>query len=128
MSDFKAAKDEDIRNHDIKPEESKFSDIKLEAIRLGRDYLLAITGGAAHIGAASTAFWAGDEIEVATSSVPGHKEDTISSGFAKRAAKRLKATVTLVMGIHYDNLSREGILQACSHAEELLEQYLDSQL
>lgn len=106
---------------------AEFDDIMLEAFRPGKDYLLVITGGVAHIGAASTAYFLDGEVIVSTSSVPGHKEDVISGDLAKKAARQLKATVTLVMGIHYDGLGREGIAAACARAEELLEEYIDSQ-
>lgn len=104
-----------------------FEDIRLQPVLLGCDHLLVISGGEAHIGAASTAFYKDGEVQVETVSVPGHKENVLTHGMAKQAAEELKATVTVVMGIHYDGLKREEIEQISSIALELLQQYLKEQ-
>ncbi|RRJ67764.1 hypothetical protein EHV15_25345 [Paenibacillus oralis] len=101
-----------------------FDDIKLEAIPMGRDLLLTIGGGEVHIGAASTAYVAEEGIAVQTSAVPGHKEHTLSADFARRAAAALNRTVTVVMGIHYDDLSKAEILAVSQKASALLDEYL----
>ncbi|WP_223066212.1 hypothetical protein [Paenibacillus caui] len=105
---------------------NRFDDLKLDAMRIGRDHLLVITGGEAHIGAVSTSFSAGGKRMVHTASVPGHKEHTISGDLAKRAAEQLNATVTLVMGIHYDHLYPDDIEEICRRSAELVEQYIRS--
>ncbi|WP_018752794.1 hypothetical protein [Paenibacillus sanguinis] len=104
-----------------------YEDIKLEAIPVGRDLLLVITGGVAHIGSASTAYVGDEGTEVQTSAVPGHKEHTLSGEFAQRAAAALQRTVTVVMGIHYDDLTKEEIIAISRQASELLDQYLQEQ-
>ncbi|KFN08768.1 MAG: hypothetical protein E7L01_18625 [Paenibacillus macerans] len=101
-----------------------FDDIKLEAIPMGRDLLLTIGGGEVHIGAASTAYAAEGGVTVQTSAVPGHKEHTLSEDFARRAAAALNRTVTVVMGIHYDDLSKAEILAVSQKASALLDDYL----
>lgn len=101
-----------------------FSDIKLEAASLGQDLLVTITGGEVHIGAASTAYWTEGRVEVQTTAVPGHKEHVLSVKLAQRAAAQLQCTVTLVMGIHYDHLTRQEIEQISVRTEQLMEQYL----
>ncbi|MGZ7441576.1 prenylated flavin chaperone LpdD [Paenibacillus sp. TH7-28] len=101
-----------------------FDDIKLEAIPMGRDLLLTIGGGEVHIGAASTAYEAEEGIVVQTSAVPGHKEHTLSEEFARRAAAALNRTVTVVMGIHYDDLSKAEIVAVSQKASALLDEYL----
>lgn len=101
-----------------------FDDLKLQAVPMGRDLLLLITGGEAHIGAASTAYWIDSEVEVHTSSVPGHKEHTLTDNMARRAASELKRTVTIVMGIHYDGLSLAEIKLISDQTNTLLEEYL----
>ncbi|MCH1639124.1 hypothetical protein MJ257_03335 [Paenibacillus timonensis] len=101
-----------------------FEDIKLEAIPVGRDLLLLMTGGVSHIGAASTAYKAGEGTEAMTSAVPGHKEHTLSEDYARRASAALGRTVTVVMGIHYDNLSKEEIKEIARQTSEMLDHYL----
>ncbi|MBW4080478.1 hypothetical protein [Paenibacillus sp. S150] len=102
-------------------------DIELSAIDVGRDLLLLITGGVRHIGAASTAYVEEGNVKVLTSAVPHHKEHTISESVSARAAAALDRTVTVVMGIHYDNLSKEGIAQVVEIVNRKVDQYLFGQ-
>ncbi|WP_286154895.1 hypothetical protein [Bacillus sp. FJAT-27264] len=99
-------------------------EIELTALEVGRDLLLLITGGVSHIGAASTAFLIGDQVEVLTSAVPHHKEHTLSEGIAHKVATALRRSVTVVMGIHYDDLTKEGIQQVVEIVNAKVEQYL----
>lgn len=103
---------------------SSFDDIKLVSAPMGRDLLLMVTGGEAHIGAASTAYITDNGIEVQTSAVPGHKEHTLTSGLAMRAAKGLQRTVTVVMGIHYDHLTSAEIKTISDIVEGRLDHFL----
>ncbi|MDQ0087686.1 hypothetical protein J2T12_001092 [Paenibacillus anaericanus] len=104
-----------------------FDDLQLQAIPMGRDLLLIITGGEVHIGAASTAYWTDQGTEVQTSTVPGHKEHTLSGDIAQRVAGELNRTVTVVMGIHYDDLSQAEIKSIIAKTDSLLEEFLKQQ-
>ncbi|WP_379126990.1 hypothetical protein [Paenibacillus sp. sgz500958] len=104
------------------------SDIELTEFQVGRDLLLLITGGVRHIGAASTAYLNGEQVEVSTSAVPHHKEHTISEDLAVRVAGQLQRTVTVVMGIHYDDLSTEGIKEVVQIVNQKVDQYLSQQI
>ncbi|AIQ53032.1 prenylated flavin chaperone LpdD [Paenibacillus sp. FSL R7-0331] len=108
-------------------ETQEFDDIELSAIQAGADLLLLITGGVRHIGAASTAFIDGGAVSAGTTAVPHHKEHTISEDIARRAAAALNCTVTVVMGIHYDHLSKEGIMQVVRTVNNKVDQYLAQQ-
>jgi cytosine/uracil/thiamine/allantoin permease len=99
-------------------------DIELSVQEVGQDLLVLITGGVRHIGAASTAYLNGDDVEVLTSAVPHHKEHTLSEGIAVRVATALKKTVTVVMGIHYDNLTKEGILEVVEIVNSKVDEFL----
>ncbi|QDH23383.1 hypothetical protein [Saccharibacillus brassicae] len=84
-------------------------EIVVERRDVGRDTLLIVTGGAAHIGAVSTAYMERGEVRVQTCVVPGHREQVLSEPAARRAARLLRRTVTVAMGIHYDGLTRAQI-------------------
>jgi hypothetical protein len=103
-------------------------DIELTVTDVGRDLLLLITGGERHIGAASTAYLHGERVEVLTSAVPHHKEHTISESIAVRVAQTLRKTVTVVMGIHYDDLTKEGIMEVVEIVNYKVEQYLAQEI
>ncbi|WP_187386130.1 prenylated flavin chaperone LpdD [Paenibacillus tuaregi] len=98
--------------------------IRLVAQEVGRDILLLITGGEAHIGAVSTAYRTEAGTQVHTTAIPGHKEQLLSADFALQASMRLNRTVTIVMGIHYDHLSPSQIESVCMLAERELENFL----
>ncbi|MDO3412162.1 hypothetical protein QWJ34_20535 [Saccharibacillus sp. CPCC 101409] len=115
MHSNQAAKEETAFNPD---------DIRAQRTEVGRDTLITVTGGAAHIGAVSTAYWTESGIEVRTTTVPGHKEHLLSEPAARRAADMLNRTVTVVMGIHYDAISAEEIAETSSVAMRRLEEAL----
>ncbi|MEJ8302843.1 hypothetical protein [Saccharibacillus sacchari] len=101
-------------------------DIRVERQETGRDTLLVITGGAAHIGAVSTAYLEADEYKVNTTRVPGHKEHVLSEPAALHAARLLERTVTVIMGIHYDGLTREQISEVSDTVYRLIDKALDT--
>ncbi|WP_081949537.1 prenylated flavin chaperone LpdD [Paenibacillus durus] len=103
-------------------------DILLSETAVGQDILLLITGGVRHIGAASTAYAGENGVSATTSAVPGHKEHTISESVAVKVAEALNRTVTVVMGIHYDDLSKEQIARVVEIVERKVEQYLADKL
>lgn len=105
-----------------------YQDIKLEVIEAGHDVLLLITGGEAHIGATSTAYWHEGRCQVETIAIPHHKEHTLTESIVERAASQLQCTVSVVMGIHYDNLNKTQILQISERVENLVQQFLQSNI
>lgn len=100
--------------------------IRVERQDIGKDTLLVVTGGEAHIGAASTAYLEADEYKVSTTRVPGHKEHVLSEPAALHAARLLERTVTVVMGIHYDGITREQISEVSSVVSRLIDEALDT--
>lgn len=103
-------------------------DIVLSATVVGRDLLLLISGGDHHIGATSTAYLNEDHVEVLTSAVPHHKEHTISEPIAIKVAEALQRTVTVVMGIHYDDLTKDGIMEVVNIVNQKVDFYLSQQI
>lgn len=101
-------------------------EVHLHFQEVGNDILLVITGGEAHIGAVSTAYPTEGSSEVHTTAIPGHKEELLTADFALRASRWLNRTVTVVMGIHYDNLSRSEIEWVSELAERELEKFLQT--
>ena len=86
--------------------------------QLGKDFLLSIWGGAAHIGAVAMAqprpSLADPTRLSATSSVfcyLGHKEDDVVKDVSERLAAVLDAKVVVAAGLHWDNLTVGGIEQ-----------------
>lgn len=100
------------------------SDITLVEVPVGRDTLLIITGGVAHIGAVATAYVGPDGIEVQTSRVPAHEEHRIVEKCARKAAAALGRTVTVAAGIHYDDITKEQIMAVVVSVDKVMDEYL----
>lgn len=99
----------------------------LEALVLGEDYCVAITGGdRPHVGAAAlgTPYHKPEGGWSACASVfalPTHKEDGLAQKAAQALAKRLRRTVLVSCGIHVDNLAPAQIAAFVALAEEGVE-------
>lgn len=101
--------------------------LTLEEIEVGRDMLIIIKGGEAHIGAVSTAYPVRKDpflVKVETTSVPGHKEHLLSEKFARHCTEQLHRSVTVVMGIHFDGLSMDEINTIVTITESMVESFL----
>lgn len=95
--------------------------LSLVASRLGRDLLVTITGGRAHIGAVGIGIFLNGKATSSVITMPGHKEDMIAKNGAERIAKMLKTGAVLIAGIHIDNITKEEIETAVKNAEALIE-------
>lgn len=99
--------------------------INIHTIHLGDDYLICVTGGRAHIGAVVTAYREQTEVRIQSQVIPGHLEAELAAQVATRACTLLGATITVVMGIHIDNATKEEIREIVCWVERLAGQELD---
>ena len=98
---------------------SSFTDLKcftgafdLEAaiLRIGGDYLVAIWGGEKpHIGAVAAAQSGFARATASVICFPTHKEDEVVRMVSEKLADALDANVVVTAGMHWDNISKEGI-------------------
>lgn len=98
--------------------------LELKTIRSGRDYIWVLTGGVAHIGAVATSYYEDSELKTVVQSLPHHKEGELAAELAEKAATRLRATVTVVAGIHIDNATKEEIGRIIADVRLLAEREL----
>ena len=95
---------------------------------IGDDILVAIWGGEKpHIGAVAAAHSSPSvkdpKVMSTTASVlcySGHKEDELAKSAAKKLAAALDTKVVVTAGIHWDNLSAEGIQKVNRNSEVLV--------
>ena len=100
---------------------------------IGQDVLVAICGGEKpHIGAVAMAqprpSLKDPDVTSATASVftyVGHKEDDLAKAAAEILAAALKTHVVVTAGIHWDNLTKEGIQQIIHNSEILIDLILE---
>ena len=98
--------------------------IRLRAVPMGDDLALLISGGREHIGAVATAYREGDGVKVETHVLPGHREGELAAETARLAALSLNCTVTVAMGIHQDEATREEIDHIVGTVRRLVEKEL----
>jgi hypothetical protein len=100
---------------------------------IGNDLLVAIWGGEKpHIGAVSVAqprpSLKDPNVTSATASVfcfVGHKEDELAKAASEILAAALNTQVVVTAGIHWDNISKEGIEKVIRNSEILIDLILD---
>jgi len=100
---------------------------------IGQDVLVAIWGGEKpHIGAVAVAqprpSLKDPEITSATASViclPGHKEDELAKAVSEILAAALNTPVVVTAGIHWDNISEEGIQKVIENSKTLVDLILE---
>lgn len=116
----------DMRRFDLSSEGERYQ-IHATALLIGDDLLVAVWGGTRpHIGAVAVALprpsIADPQIPSSTSSVftlLGHKEDKVVKMVSEHLSARLEKNVVVTAGIHWDNLTAEGIEEIVHHCKEL---------
>lgn len=83
--------------------------LKLNARWLGKDLLVVITGGAAHIGAVGAGTKSGGLASSSVVTMPGHRDDRIAKEAAERISKKYGCNCVVVAGVHYDNITPQEI-------------------
>ncbi len=92
--------------------QSKGLYVEAKAQYLGEDIIVSVGGGTLyHIGAVSLAVYEPerDSATVSTVCVHTHRDDAISSYFAKKISREMKCTVSVSAGIHIDNADETQI-------------------
>jgi hypothetical protein len=92
--------------------------VRLELVPLGRDLLLLISGGQAHVGAVAVARPAGEGGSAGTVVVPPHKEGPLAESCAALVAAAAGCTCAAVAGIHQDAASAAEIAAICANVDE----------
>jgi len=108
-------------------------DLTASARWIGPDLLVAIWGGEKpHIGAVAVAqprpSLKNPEVTSATASVicrVGHKEDELVKAASEILASALETQVVVTAGIHWDNLSEEGIQKIIDNSRILVDMILE---
>ena len=116
----------------IKTNEGAY-DLEAQVRLIGNDLLVAIWGGEKpHIGAVSVAqsrpSLKDPDATSATASVfcfVGHKEDELAKAASEILAAALNTHVVVTAGIHWDNITKEGIQKVIQNSEILVDLILE---
>jgi len=101
-------------------------DVTLAARQVGEDWLVEITGGQAHIGAAALATFDRTHGRASASvlSAPGHREEQVTLDAARTITRHTRGTAVVVAGLHYPDITMEEIATARRLCEQLVERFL----
>lgn len=92
--------------------------VRLELVAQGRDLLLLISGGEAHVGAAAVARPAAAGGPAGSLVLPPHKEGPLADRCAALLAEAAGCTCVAVAGIHQDDATPEEIAAICANVDE----------
>ena len=113
-------------------EELPFVELTLAAWRVGADYVVVVSGGAAHVGCAVLAVprpsLKGDETASSTAStlnVCGHKDDVVCRAVAERVCAAMNARVACTGGVHVDGISVGQITQISDAFERMASRLIE---
>lgn len=84
------------------------------AVPRGKDWLVQVTGGEDHVGAAALAVYCPEAVNGVYASAgvitaPGHRDDVLARALALKLCKIWRATVCVVVGIHVEGASAREI-------------------
>ena len=107
--------------------------IKSVILPIGDHFLIAVSGGKAHIGVAALGepYVNRCKSKLSSSSLSlltriGHKEDVIAGKMASRLSAELEVPVLVCCGIHLDNITAEEIEEINQNTEILEGKILES--
>jgi len=83
--------------------------VKLELRIQGRDFLLLVTGGEAHVGAVAVFDGSVEGGRAVVTEMPGHREGPLAGECAETLGRATGRTVAAVVGIHQDHATGEEI-------------------
>jgi len=100
--------------------------VRLEIVAQGRDFLVLITGGAAHVGAIAVCDGRTDRAHARphgnTVQIPGHREGPLAAEAAEMLSAATGRTCVAVVGIHQDNATPAEIHEIVDHVRQALQQ------
>lgn len=103
------------------------AEVCLDLLGQGRDLLLLVTGGQAHVGAVAVA-GPGPAKEIDYTgllTVPGHKEGPLAEYCAEQMARTAGCQCAAVVGIHQDQATRQEIDDIVANVKEGMGQLLE---
>ena len=101
---------------------------EIEKSLLGRKItarLQFLGGEKSHIGAVSGRVPGQEPVDI---ELPGHREGNLAAQWAEELYRTWEMPVWVECGIHYENLSKEGIRQVLDVCREMLEEILAERL
>ncbi|KNZ40910.1 hypothetical protein AKG39_14985 [Acetobacterium bakii] len=88
--------------------------LSYEIIPVGRDFLILLTGGDAHIGCTAI----GDDGRLCSYTPKSHKDDALAIPLAKKVSETFRCVCTVVAGFHLDDITRKEIIEVVANSQK----------
>ena len=98
--------------------------VELRAHRIGKDLMVILSGGEAHIGAVGVGCPLGVRASASVMSLPEHRDDRMAHHAAERISATCGCNCAVVAGVHFDDITPEEIRETLRLYEEVLEAFL----
>lgn len=82
--------------------------LRIDVTRLGKDLLVTLVGGRAHVGAVALGGF-NQRAYASVLAVPDHRDDLIAKEAACRISKEFNCNCVVIVGIHVSNASGDQI-------------------
>lgn len=96
------------------------TEVCLELRAQGRDLVLAVTGGQAHVGAVALASPGDREARLAV--IPPHKEGPLAASVALRVTRAAGCACAVTAGIHQEAITPDEIAAVVAHVGSAVEE------
>ena len=113
------------QDHFVLTRSAGSADLILDATRMGKDLLITLVGGKAHVGAVALG---GFHMRSYASvlAVPNHRDDVIAKEAALRISKGLRQSCVVVVGIHVNDAPEGQIAKIVDASFSLVDELIEA--
>ncbi|HJH30978.1 MAG TPA: hypothetical protein C5S50_02030 [Methanosarcinaceae archaeon] len=103
-------------------------ELVLERKTVGNDYIITLTGGNEHVGAAAVGMYDEKSARASASviSLPGHRDDGIALDCARRVSAVTMTATVFIVGIHLDNITEDEIGEIIAASKQMTDKLIGS--
>ncbi len=101
------------------------ADLRVDAAHVGKDLLVTLVGGKAHVGAVALGGFH-KRSYASVLAVPNHRDDIIAKEAALRISKELRQNCVVVVGIHVHNASEGQVAEIVDTSFSLINELIEA--
>jgi gallate decarboxylase subunit D len=113
------------RSHVVLTRNAGSADLTVDAARVGKDLLVTLVGGKAHVGAVALGGFHRRSY-ASVLAVPNHRDDIIAKEAALRISKELRQSCVVVVGIHVHDASEGQVAEIVDASFSLVNELIEA--
>ena len=113
------------RGHVVLTRSAGSADLRIDATRVGKDLLVTVVGGKAHVGAVALGGFHRRSY-ASVLAVPNHRDDIIAKEAALRISKELRQSCVVVVGIHVRDATEEQVAEIVDTSFSLVNELIEA--